>query len=162
MQQIVFASREAAQRFQSTEPWAAISITDPGSAPAEIACPECQAILRLSFSDVDHREDDRAVVFSPAMAREILEFVQAWAPRVRTLVIHCEAGVSRSCATAAALARLRFGDDQEFFLRGRPNMLVYRTLLEEALREASHEAARTAGSELPRLAHTARQHDKRA
>lgn len=153
MQQILFVSREAAQRFQSPEPWAAISITDPGSAPAQMACPKCQAVLRLSFSDVDHSEGDYTVLFSSAVAREILDFVEAWAPRVRTLLIHCEAGVSRSCATAAALARLRFGEDQEFFRRGRPNMLVYRTLLEEALGEAIHDETNPEAASSPLAAY---------
>jgi predicted protein tyrosine phosphatase len=47
--------------------------------------------------------------------------------------VHCDAGVSRSPAVAAALARVLKGDDAEYFAgRYRPNTRVYRMLLEHA------------------------------
>jgi len=50
---------------------------------------------------------------------------------VRRIIVQCDAGLSRSPAVGAALARVLNGDDAEFFGgRYRPNMRVYRTLLE--------------------------------
>ena len=46
------------------------------------------------------------------------------------VVLHCDAGMSRSPGLAAALSKVLVGDDTEFFKRYRPNMRVYRTLLE--------------------------------
>lgn len=46
------------------------------------------------------------------------------------MVLHCDAGMSRSPGVAAALSKVLVGDDSQFFKRYRPNMRVYRTLLE--------------------------------
>jgi protein-tyrosine phosphatase len=52
---------------------------------------------------------------------------------IERIIVHCDAGVSRSAAVGAALARAFSGDDAEFFAgRYRPNVRVYRTLLETA------------------------------
>jgi predicted protein tyrosine phosphatase len=69
---------------------------------------EFQNVLRLSFADVDHLSPDispraRAKVadaFTLEQARQVIEFVEALAPDVRDLVVHCEGGFSRSCAIA--------------------------------------------------------------
>ncbi|HVH42669.1 MAG TPA: hypothetical protein VM925_10005 [Labilithrix sp.] len=52
---------------------------------------------------------------------------------VERIVIHCDAGISRSAAVAAALSRALRGDDTEFFTgKYKPNMRVYRLLLDSA------------------------------
>jgi predicted protein tyrosine phosphatase len=49
---------------------------------------------------------------------------------IERIVVHCDAGASRSPAVGAALARVLNGDDAEFFAgRYRPNMRVYRMML---------------------------------
>ena len=48
-------------------------------------------------------------------------------------MIHCEAGISRSAAVAAAIAKLKGLDEAQFFDEPfEPNGLVYRTILEVA------------------------------
>jgi predicted protein tyrosine phosphatase len=49
---------------------------------------------------------------------------------VRAILVHCDAGWSRSPAVAAALTKSLLGqDDSHWFKAKSPNMLVYRTLL---------------------------------
>jgi len=96
-------------------------------------------VVRLVFHDMDdmHKralppeewakyEDD---CFSLAHARQIVEAVRMH-PEAEELLVHCDAGFSRSPAVAAALSKALTGDDKSFFRRYSPNMRVYRTLLE--------------------------------
>jgi predicted protein tyrosine phosphatase len=111
------------------EPHAVISIREPGSdQPAIPRNEHCRGILRLSFHDVD-READGKLLFTAADAREILAFVTRVRPEIETLVVHCEAGISRSAGVAAALAKVYDGSDGFFFEHYIPNRLVYSTLL---------------------------------
>jgi predicted protein tyrosine phosphatase len=82
-------------------------------------------------------------LFNERTARQVLDFVrahliqdQAFAARqrpemaVQAIVVHCDAGLSRSPAVAAALTRGLFEqDDSHWFKTKAPNMLVYRRLL---------------------------------
>ena len=49
---------------------------------------------------------------------------------VDVFLIHCEAGLSRSLAVAAALSRIYYNDDGPWFELEFPNRLVYRLLIE--------------------------------
>lgn len=50
-----------------------------------------------------------------------------------TLMVHCDAGISRSSAVAAAIARLKWNDEGEFLESPfAPNPRVYRTIREVA------------------------------
>jgi predicted protein tyrosine phosphatase len=123
-------SRLQAMKLDLVEPHAVISICEPGAEKAMI--PEggsCRGILRLSFHDVDRPERAGAILFDAAHAWEILRFVESVRKDIRTLVVHCEAGVSRSAGVAAALSRALFGEDRFFFDHYMPNRLVYSTLL---------------------------------
>ncbi len=94
----------------------------------------CRGILRLSFPDVDAASDrfPEAELFSPEHARRIWDFVLQH-PDVERIVLHCDAGISRSAAVAAAIGRVLNGDDTEFFSgKYQPNMRVYRLLLDHA------------------------------
>ena len=68
------------------------------------------------------------------MRHAILDFAQRYWPVVDLLLVHCEAGTSRSPAVAAALSRIYLGHDGEFLLPHlyQPNRLVLDTLLEVA------------------------------
>ena len=64
-------------------------------------------------------------------AEKIWQFVDDQKDRVGgAVVVHCEAGVSRSPAVAAALCKGLGGNDLQFFRRYQPNMHVYRLMLE--------------------------------
>jgi predicted protein tyrosine phosphatase len=82
-------------------------------------------------------------LFNEKMARQILDFVRAHVMAalalraqnlrhlgVQAILVHCDAGWSRSPAVAAALTKTVFEqDDSHWFRTKSPNMLVYRTLL---------------------------------
>lgn len=130
-------SRQALDAARPHEvPHVVISITsDVGDVAPMRANEMRRAILRLSFPDVEaaSAQFDEDVLFSRRDAVRIWDFVRAHRSEVARVVIHCDAGVSRSAAVGAAIARVLNGDDAEFFGgRYRPNMRVYRTLLETA------------------------------
>ncbi|MBX3206277.1 MAG: dual specificity protein phosphatase family protein [Labilithrix sp.] len=129
-------SRRALEAVQPHEvPHVIVSIT---SGPEDVARirsnAHCRGILRLSFPDAEAASDKfpETALFSPEHARKIWDFVLRHRD-VERIVVHCDAGISRSAAVAAALARVLKGDDAEF-LGGkyRPNMRVYRLLLDAA------------------------------
>jgi len=103
--------------------------------------PDCKGIIRLQFWDATGREFghmfgmdyEEGELFNEAMARRILRFIRRHKDSVNLIVCHCEAGVSRSAATAAALTKCFNQSDMEFY-KGRfhPNQLVYRTILNVA------------------------------
>ena len=62
--------------------------------------------------------------------REIVRFYREVAPQSQKLVIHCEAGVSRSAAVGAALAHCLRQPDEQFHSRSHPNHRVRRLVIE--------------------------------
>ncbi len=108
-----------------------ISIGCPGDEDAKIKTNEhTLKILRLQFWDSDGESVKESECFQPEQARQILALVKTW-PEAERLIVHCDAGYSRSPAVAAAISKILTGDDESFFKRYRPNMRVYRTILEE-------------------------------
>jgi predicted protein tyrosine phosphatase len=106
-----------------------ISIT---SAPDDGAkLPECTdtvGVLRLSFGDVDSGDTAMTDKQAERIASFIMETQKA-TPFARVLV-HCDAGYSRSPAIAAAISKHFNGDDSQYFGgRYKPNMFVYRKVL---------------------------------
>lgn len=114
-------------------PHVVISITSAHDDLAPVrANPARLGLLRLAFPDVEEPSArfPEESLFSAEHAAQIRAFVEQHAPYVARIVIHCDAGRSRSPAVAAALARVLTGDDAEFFGgRYAPNARVYRTLL---------------------------------
>jgi predicted protein tyrosine phosphatase len=127
-------------------PYVIISITNPGSRPATLKPNEYTlGILRLSFEDEEDIEkaswDTRRLEawerhygpwrpFMRQMAEQIADLVASCEPAA--VIVHCEAGISRSAATAAALSKHYNGDDSWVWSAPRynPNKLVYRVLLD--------------------------------
>jgi predicted protein tyrosine phosphatase len=111
---------------------------DPNEAILPIG-PNTLGIVRLVFHDMDdfHKkalapekwEKYEADCFSTSHARQILELVKDH-PSAERLLVHCDAGFSRSPAVAAALSKILTGDDTYFFKHYAPNMRVFRTILE--------------------------------
>ena len=68
-------------------------------------------------------------------AKQILNAVEKYKDSVEEIIVHCDAGFSRSPAVAAALSLWLNGDDSEFFDRNHycPNTWVYRKLLNEMI-----------------------------
>jgi predicted protein tyrosine phosphatase len=82
-----------------------ISIRSPGAEPARLS-PNFRDVLRLYFHDVggfDPPYPEGTVEFSEEAAEQIAAFVRAHAGAA-TIVVHCEAGISRSVAVGLAIS----------------------------------------------------------
>lgn len=141
--QIFVTSRQGIQQITKAftkenrpETMAIISITDPGSKPANITrSPGFSGIIRLRFDDVEQDEfwhGQFLNAMKPWQAKEIVDFVNEVEDKIDFLFVHCEAGISRSAGVAAAISRAKFGHDLEYFRSGKysPNMNCYRLTLE--------------------------------
>lgn len=131
--------------FSGNSPGILISIRTPGDDGPHISTSGAVfSTLALSFDDLSFDPEDDAEVreiskvlgrmpclFSASHAERILSFLEA-NQECGTVAIHCDAGISRSPAVAAALSKAEGGDDSRFFKEGVPNMTVYRTLLSSA------------------------------
>ena len=133
MNKIVVRSRRETELMPAySRPWAAISITDTDAPDARIRTANRVGLLRLHFDDI-HAPSPFYTAFSTEDARRVLAFAAKVWDKADVLHVHCEAGISRSSGTAAALSKIYFGDDGEFvesFNGYRPNKLVYRTILD--------------------------------
>jgi predicted protein tyrosine phosphatase len=119
------------------EPHLIISVTSAVTDQARLRAGALRrGVLRLSFLDADAptAEMPEEQLFSNEQAAKVWSFVANRPADVTLIVVHCDAGVSRSAGIAAALAKVFLGDDTEFFGgRYRPNRRVYRAVLEAAL-----------------------------
>jgi len=125
-----------------------VSITTPTDEIARIKTNEhTLGLLRLSFYDIDRVvpvdsdlvEEVRAIsgitqfvddhLFESFHAHAILDLVEAH-PTAELFIVHCDAGMSRSPAVAAAISNILHGTDEVFFRRYYPNRRVYRAILE--------------------------------
>ena len=115
--------------------YALISITDPDRPPARVPNTiGCRALLRCAFHDASPIPGMAADVeaMRPEHARDIADFVRQHRPDVGAFVVHCEAGMSRSPAVAAAIAEYLGEDPGYFFKHYQPNDWVH-GLTREAL-----------------------------
>lgn len=108
-----------------------ISITNVGSSPNYFnkGNEHVKDILPLQFDDVDYGQKN---CITSEDARMIIDFVSKWINKVNLVIVHCEAGVSRSAGVCAALMKIFNGSDFEIFNNPRyiPNMSCYRVVLE--------------------------------
>lgn len=110
-----------------------ISITTDG-VPAKFKMNELTAgVLRLVFPDLDRPTDlwPEETLFSDEHARTILDFVAKHSDC--RVIVHCDAGRSRSPGVAAALAKIYNGDDSEFYRRYTPNRRIFRKILDASV-----------------------------
>ena len=119
-----------------------ISITDAGSSPNYFnkENKHIKAILPLQFDDVDYGQKN---CITSEDARMIVDFVLKWINKVNWVIVHCEAGISRSAGVCAALMKIFNGDDFEIFDNPRyaPNMTCYRAIFESYFRFYNSEEA---------------------
>ncbi len=130
---LIYSRKAIESALPPVVPYVVISIT---TSPTDLAClppsSSCLGVLRLAFFDSDLPLDVEGPdgLFSRSDARQIWDFVLNHRERVRCIVLHCNAGLSRSPGVAAALSNVLTGDDAELFRRFHPNRRVYRTLLD--------------------------------
>lgn len=126
---IIVLPKNQAEKFNCDEPWAAISISGKYDFPAEISDTNRVGLLRLEFDDVDRQLKNS---FKPYQALEIINFAKEFIPKINTMMIHCNMGMSRSPAVAAAIQKLLTNDDNIYFKCYTPNRLVYSTIMRVA------------------------------
>jgi predicted protein tyrosine phosphatase len=109
-------------------PHVVISITSSADDVARLRSnPACLGVLRLAFPDVEVASElhPESTLFSTEHAEQLWTFVAEHRAAVERIIVHCDAGKSRSPAVAAALARVLDGDDASYFGgRYTPNMRV--------------------------------------
>lgn len=126
-------------------PHAIISITDPDSDIPTFAPNQNRiSILSLQFYDLEDISDEMPLkdaveyvtmfghgLFRDNQAAEIVDFVERIKERIKGILVHCEAGVSRSAAVAAVIELILNGSNERVFQDRRysPNQYVYRKLL---------------------------------
>lgn len=137
---IQITDRDGAERFTCDAPWAAISISTYTNRLPNISPINRIGLCQVVFADVqsfDHLEyinsfspnEEKAQIFSYTHAEKIITFFKDVKDKIDILLIHCEAGFSRSPAVGAALTKLFLGDDSEFFKKYSPNLRVYKGIL---------------------------------
>ena len=129
-------SARNAEFFRCDQPWAAISVSSTDRFPV-LAEENRVGHLRLTFEDIT--EVGKPGSFTPALAMEILDFVEAAWDKTEVFLIHCEIGLSRSPAIAAALSQIHYGNDGPWAEHDFLNPLVYRLLVETRARRSAAE-----------------------
>lgn len=90
-------------------------------------------ILETSIALGILQEMNGGVVIYHEASKHIVDGIEHNINRIQQIIVHCDAGYSRSPAIAAAIAKAFGMDDEEYFSGGRycPNRHVYRTMLNE-------------------------------
>ena len=114
-----------------------ISIRDPHKRPANVRKQAgLRDVLFLSFHDAEPTHmmalSGKIKLMMPIHAKQIHQFVDKHKEHIGAIVVHCEQGMSRSPAVAAALCKSMGGDDKNFWRDYQPNRYVYRLVLEAA------------------------------
>ena len=131
-------SKEKAAKFSSDKPWAAIQVATREGTWPDLKLENRKGVLRLFFPDYSFLTgnlekaypDLKGKLFDENFAQRIFNFVESQS--VETLLVHCEAGISRSPAIAAAIGKIYQGEDAKKWFRTdpyRPNILVYHTMI---------------------------------
>ena len=103
---LVVLSREDAESYEpSGSREVCISISDPHAEPARVS-PKFASVLRLYFNDITELGEPTDILFAQEHARAITQFVDSW-PSAERIVLHCNAGMSRSPGVALGLCDLR-------------------------------------------------------
>jgi predicted protein tyrosine phosphatase len=131
MKKIVIKNENNIREYvaQVREDFILISITNPRQDFVEI--PEtqfCRGIIRLRFHDTEQEKKDYDY-FKRRDARAIKRFVLK--NNAGLIICQCRAGLSRSPAIGAALAKYFGLDAERFFTSGEfvPNLLVFKKML---------------------------------
>lgn len=147
-------NRTNVEKFTTDRPHIVISVRDAGSLEAKLPQNDARiAELYLEFSDMDGAKCPKCMssigfrLFSKEDAQSILKVVQLTYPYINTIVVNCEAGISRSAGIAASLSLLLGQGDATYFdPKGpyKPNRFVYRTILDTAIDQDFNKSIRFA------------------
>ena len=130
-------SRSEAKRasYHITVPTIIVSITDPDRDVVRFCNAPNSNILgicRVSFDDIDRKQSPDDILMSQEDAKKIKAFVERYKGRAEQIIVHCEAGVSRSAGVMAAIKEWLDGDKLSTWndQRYRPNQHCYRQMIE--------------------------------
>jgi len=134
---IVVSREEIEHGLLVRQPHVIISISDPRSRTPRIReTGLCRGILRLRFHDAEPVENftfpENIRIMTPKHAKAVWRFVLQHVAEISTIVVHCEQGMSRSPAVAAAICLGLGQDNSRFFEEFQPNQHVYRLVLAES------------------------------
>lgn len=162
-------SRREMEEFKSDENHIVISISDPNSEKVKIIskpidilslqfhdvdkrliktenCDLCEGTGYLPiYKNINgghcYRCTDKIDVklFTDEEAEWILAFVNDYIEKIELIVVHCEAGISRSAGVASVLSLIYNGSDEYYFKHYIPNMLVYRKILNVYMRNKNEK-----------------------
>jgi predicted protein tyrosine phosphatase len=137
----IVLSRLNIHKFTYDKPYIIISITEPNDFfPQILDNYFLKGLLQIKFADSDKDVvlNNKTVLKTITRddAKIILKFVDKYKDVVDLIVCQCDGGIARSSAVAAALGKILINDDTFVFnnKKYRPNMLVYRTILNEYYR----------------------------
>ena len=108
-----------------------ITITDPSRTHADPS-DRYNDVLYLKFDDADFQVVSSICLINNKHANIILNFVAHNIEcNIKTIVVNCEAGISRSAGVAAALSKIYNGCDKDIIkMKPMYNRKVYSTILE--------------------------------
>jgi len=99
---IVVLSRSLAEEFECDKEWACISIADAYlDQPHPALLPK--HLLKLQFDDIEFERPGKKQI-DAKQAKQIRQFVEEIWDQVDLLMIHCNAGISRSAAIAKIIS----------------------------------------------------------
>ena len=125
-------SREKARKFSFSKidkKTVIISITDVDSEYNKFnRQPNIIDVCPVKFDDVEKGEEN---CITKQDAEKIVNFIKRYKDIAEHVIVHCEAGVSRSAGVCAALLYATTGSDMQIFDDAKycPNMTCYRTIL---------------------------------
>jgi predicted protein tyrosine phosphatase len=136
---IFVLSRDMAEKFCiDNENTYAISITDPNLPLAKLKLME-NNILRLQFHDIEQaiKTLDGKVFFpmTESDSWKVASFMKNNNKNMDILIVHCEAGISRSAGVAAAISKFFMNSDDYYFRTFLPNRWCYRKVLDALMKE---------------------------
>lgn len=121
--QLIVLSYSLAMEYEAAGPTHAISVMGPQYPPGLPGLPEFDSILSLRFEDTHDGSDDHR--FTEKDARRIWDFITDIGQQQHDLVVHCEAGMSRSAGIAVGLTKcLLPGQEAWYFEHYVPNRQV--------------------------------------
>lgn len=131
LEDIEILSRQEMKNYtwDKSKDYAVISISPPGNEPEWLQLEDhIIGIIKLGFDDVDKKEDGLEPL-SKIDAAAIVEFCSIVLPYADRLIVHCDAGISRSAGITAAISKYYFNNDNWVFKKKIPNMHCYVTVL---------------------------------
>lgn len=139
MTQIVVKSRTQAKQFgnEVVGDWVAVSVSTETCDFVQLEGETLKEVLQLCFWDIANPTEERlrtmdGKLFCQGQAQQIIDFVDRWWGNVDWILVHCEAGRSRSPAIAAAIDYIWNGREASlpYFQQYDPNHFVFKTMLE--------------------------------